>query len=502
MKSLARQADAEDSLAGRTFGMESAYFVALLIPYTVAHGGLLLILNAVYWDDWTVFGHRMATMLSRFETTGSVFNLRGYLHLTMLWVGPWLYRIATFALMFFSGVLLWKILERHARINIDARYAIVLLFLVLPFYNARVALIDFPYTLQYFLFFLGWYLLDKNRPVSLGLFFLSFETNSLLMFYALPMMEWYFRQGNKLDWKAGCVWGLRRIDYALLPFAYWLIKTLHFRPFGVNKGYNESYVLQNLIVGPLMLAMDFARLHMSTVLLILAMIFCLRYLKKLDFGDDDFQRLLLPCGMVALACALIPYWIVGAFPTFIIWTSRHQLLVPLGAALLLTWLLATVFRESRRAAFAFIIAASMAVNVEAYVEFHQDWSKQKELVTLMSRNERIRGADLIVFDDRTANAGDRKYAFYEWNGLMRTAYGDETRFGLNADGIAEYLQGKLDAYFNENYVAKDHVRRANEKAVIVRVDRASHASGMLRSIREFIGDEPRYRLTVAALSHS
>ena len=499
VKSLARQADAEESLARRTFGMESAYFVALLIPYTVAHGGLLLILNAVYWDDWTVFGHRMATMLSRFETTGSVFNLRGYLHLAMLSAGPWLYRIATFALMFFSGVLLWKIIERHARINIDARYAIVLLFLVLPFYNARVALIDFPYTLQYFLFFLGWYLLDKSRPASLVLFFLSFETNSLLVFYALPMMEWYFRSGNKLDLKAGCSWGLRRIDYAVLPFAYWLIKTSHFRPFGVNKGYNESYVLQNLIVGPFMLAMDLMRLHMSIVLLVLALTLCLRHLKKVDFGGDDFHRRLLPCGMVALACALIPYWVVGAFPTFLVWTSRHQLLMPLGTALLLAWLLGRFLRTSRPAAFAFVVAASIAVNVEAYIEFHQDWSKQKELVTLMSRNDRIRDAALIVFDDRTANAGDRKYAFYEWNGLMRMAYGDETRFGLNAGGTAEYLQGKLDAYFNENYVAKDHVRRLNENSVIVRIDPVSRSSGILRSIEEFVRGEPRYLLTVAGI---
>jgi len=82
-----------------------------------------------------------------------MFNLTGYLHVAMLEVGPWIYKVLTFVLMFASGLLLNLILKRHANIATETRFYIILLFLVLPFNIARVALIDFPYTLCYFLFF-------------------------------------------------------------------------------------------------------------------------------------------------------------------------------------------------------------------------------------------------------------------------------------------------------------------------------------------------------------
>ncbi len=82
-----------------------------------------------------------------------MFNLIGYMHIAMLEIGPSIYKVLTFALMFGSGLLLNLILKRHANITKEARFFIVLLFLLLPFNAARVALVVFNYTLCYFLFF-------------------------------------------------------------------------------------------------------------------------------------------------------------------------------------------------------------------------------------------------------------------------------------------------------------------------------------------------------------
>jgi len=494
------RADIKSIPSTRIFGIESSYLVSLLILYGLAHGGLVLVLNAVYWDDWTIRGTNLAAMLQRFETTGSVFNLRGYLHFAMLSAGPWLYKIATFVLMFFTGVLLWKIIERHDWINIDARYTIVLLFLLLPFYSARVALIDFPYTLQYFLFFLAWYLVGKNRLLSLGLFFLSFETNSMLVFYALPMAEWYFRGGNRLNLKKACAWGVRRIDYMGWPFVYWFIKNTYFAPYGFNDGYNGDFALTNLLTAPIVMGADLMRLDASIMLLVVAILLSLRYLKSIHFDDNGPHQRLVFYGVAAFACSVFPYWIVGAAPTFSIWSSRHQLLMPLGVALLVTWLLGRFPQESRKTIFVLIIALSMAVNVKAYIGFYLDWSKQKELVLLMSQNNRIREARLVVFDDRTTNAQNRTYRFHEWNGLMRMAYEDETRFGLGTMWVEEYLRGGYDKYFHESYIAKDHVRQANEKSVVVKIDRASRSSDIFHRIGEIVRGEPSYSLSVAEFS--
>lgn len=496
---IVKPADVRSISSIGLFRIESSYLVSLLVLYVIAHGGIVLVLNAVYWDDWTVRATNIVGMLKRFESTGSMFNLRGYLHFAMLSAGPWLYKIATLVLMFFAGLLLWKIIERHDWINIDARYTIVLLFLVLPFYNARVALIDFPYTLQYFLFFLAWYLLGKNRLLSLGLFFLSFETNSMLVFYSLPIAEWYFRGGNTLNLKSACAWGLRRIDYMVWPFAYWFIKITYFKAFGPNEGYNENYGLRNFLMAPLVMGNDLMHLDVSIVLLVVAILLSLPYLKSIHFDDNEPHRKLLLLGVVAFACSVIPYWLVGAFPTFSTWLSRHQLLMPLGIALQITWLLGRFPQQSRQMIFALIIATSIAVNVKAYIDFYQDWRKQEELVLLMSQNHQIREASLVIFDDHTKNIQNRTYRFYEWNGLMRLAYGDETRFGLDNKGMEEYFRGGYDKHFNERSIAKDHVRQPNEKSVVVKIDRASTSSDIFQRIEEIVRGDPRYSLSVAGL---
>lgn len=142
--------------------------------YLAAHGGIFLILNAVYWDDWTVWNSTPAAVLNEFRQLGSPFNFHGYVHVTMLSLGPWAYRLLTFILMYGTGLLFYKILEFQVWIRSEDRLLLVTLFLIFPFNAARVALIDFPYTLCLFLFFLGWYFIGKNRIASLACFAVSF----------------------------------------------------------------------------------------------------------------------------------------------------------------------------------------------------------------------------------------------------------------------------------------------------------------------------------------
>jgi hypothetical protein len=128
-------------------------------------------------------------------------NFFGYLHLGLLAIGPWIYKILTFVLMFSSGMLLNKIIGRHQSIDKNTRFFIVLLFFILPLNVAQVAMIVFPYTLCYFLFFLAWALMDRHRILALIIFFISFNTNSLLVFYAVPFVDMLYRKGYLSNWK-------------------------------------------------------------------------------------------------------------------------------------------------------------------------------------------------------------------------------------------------------------------------------------------------------------
>src|SRR3546814_13538982 len=109
------------------------------------------------------------------------------------------------------------IVKRTNLVGPFLRINIVLLYLVLPLNFARVAQIDFPYALCYLLFFGAWWLIESKKWVSLLLFFLSFNTNSLLVFYALPAIDTLNRMRNKKElWKISC-W-INLLPFAVLPF--------------------------------------------------------------------------------------------------------------------------------------------------------------------------------------------------------------------------------------------------------------------------------------------
>lgn len=443
--------------------------------YLVAHGGILLIPNAIYWDDWVLYRVDPEIIFDIFRQVGSMFNLIGYLHVAMLEVGPWIYKALTFVLMFASGLLLNLILKRHAFITTETRFFIVLLFLVLPFNMARVTLITFPYTLCYFLFFLAWLLMDRFRIVALALFFLSFNTNSLLVFYAAPVLDMLYRSGNWSSLKSVLRFGIRRIDYMLVPFAYFFIKVYFFSPSGDYKGYNQSYDIRNLIPSAASQYDDLFSIHLSVGLCLFLSLFAFLFIRNKSLIAIEKERIpwrLLVLGLLVFLLGAFPYWILGNVPTFYEWTSRHQLLLPLGSALVIVGALSLNNLIGKIGVISIIIGASLAFNTSNYAALFIDWQKQQQLMHLFAKNAEIERAGLIVFEDKTEhlNALERKYRFYEWNGILEAAFGKETRFGIQRLNLDDYLSGKLDVFFSGKYKAGSFRKDAALPPVLVEVD--------------------------------
>jgi len=472
------------------FGIGFRNFFILLIVYLLAHGGIFLILNSVFWDDWTVYNVNPTMLLNHNAMFGSILRWNAHMNIALLLLGPWIYRVLTFILMFLSGILLWKVLERNDWMSTEDRFLITLLFLVLPLNWARVALVDFPYVLCCFSFYLAWYFIGKNRILALCLFLFSFNTNSLLVFFALPMADWYFRDNKTFDIRKSVTWTLRKLDFVILPFAFWIVKRVYYKPYGSYAGYNEHFSLRNLISSPVNMACDFVHLDVNVFLSICFLIFCMFVIKKKvsDNYKSDGRRMLI-AGSAALACALFPYWILGLAPGFFEWESRHQLLMPLGVALLLTCMLKRLTVDSRRLATAILVSISIAISIQTYCELALDWSKQQELISLFSHDDKIRDAGLVIFVDHTDNARNRVYRFYEWNGLMKYESNNERHFGLNPDELNAYMKGSYDKqYFTSLYNANLHVRQPNQGALIVRIEYADEsakaiATRVMRSIK-------------------
>ena len=124
--------------------------------YIISHLGLFFITDAIYWDGWQIFNTPKEEIFNMFDQAGSFVPFTPYLHAYLLPIGPWTYRILTFVLFFVITYLFDKIILNSKLVNDETRYVLVLFFTILPFNIARVALINFPYTVCLTLFFLAW----------------------------------------------------------------------------------------------------------------------------------------------------------------------------------------------------------------------------------------------------------------------------------------------------------------------------------------------------------
>jgi hypothetical protein len=442
------------------------YALLLCFFYLLAHGGILFIPNAIYWDDWVLYRNEKSVILDMFRQAGSMFNFSGYLHIGLLEIGPWIYKWLTFILMFASGLLLNEVVKRYGTVSETARFFIILLFLILPFNMARIALIDFPYTLCYFMFFLAWALMDRFRLFALVLFFLSFNTNSLLVFYAIPFFDMFYRSGYLNGWRNVIKFGVRHIDYILLPFIYFFIKIYFFSPSGDYENYNEIYSLENIISSARLQYTSTKELFylyknnlfLNVIFTIVTFLLLRSYpISKANHYFKNTASGVL--GIIILLLGVFPYWIVGHTPSFDEWTSRHQILMPLGCSLILVAVWS--YLNASRVFISVIVGISLGYSVATYKDFFFDWQKQQQLISIFAKTPEIKNGCLIVIDDRTIamNAINRSYRFYEWNGIFEVAFGDQKRFGISKQQLPGYLSGEYkDNLFTSNYKAASFKR--------------------------------------------
>ena len=320
----------------------------LLFSYFLSHFGLLLLGNHPFWDDWALVDAPRHEIIETFRELGSFFNFYGLLHVTMLSVGPWFYRIATFILYYGIGYYFFLVLRRTRLLDERKAFMAAVFFLVLPFNQGRGALILFPYTFCLFLFALAWKRLPQNRIPSLLLFFLSFNMNSLLVFYLLPLIDDV--RGFAVKSCSGRLLKPRGLLILLyqyivfrpitffLPFIYFIPKSLLFKPYGYYKGYNEHFSVISLFYSPLdqlrhwggsVLQKDLSSIFVLAVSLVLIVILTTSFRRPL--GP---KIRVLGISLFVLFLGLFPYYVLGHVPTFTEWTSRHQILIPFGFSLL------------------------------------------------------------------------------------------------------------------------------------------------------------------------
>lgn len=471
---------------------ELKFLIFAGVLYTLMHGGILFIPSAVFWDDWVTIGTSRSVTLENYRQAGAFFNLAGYLHIGLTSLGLWSYKIFTFFLMGVSGFFLNAILKRNGAFGVRTRYLIVLLFLLLPFNLARVAMIDFPYSICYSLFFAAWLAMDRYRILAVVLFFLSFNSNSLLVFYALPVLDLLCRTQER--YSVGHLWRffVSRWELFIIPFLYFGMKVTLFKPEGFYAGYNEGYSIRTIPSVVEAQLKDIVNLKINIALVIGIFLPVYYALRKQFFVYPDSRLKFgwtMGVGFLALFMGLIPYWILGYTPTFLEWTSRHQLLMPLGVALIIAALLRRTSEKVQRFLISLSISVCISYGVVGYISFYADWQKQKSILSQFKLDPLVKNSDFVIIDDRAKqyNAIHRNYRFYEWNGMLAHSLGDESRFAVETGDVSAYRNGEFDSYFSSLYKAGTHRRTPGELAVVVTL-----RAGLDKGLSAFISPEIVY----------
>ncbi len=433
--------------------LKDIFFVTLF--YSLAFG-LMLLNDGIFFDDWVLYHVDKESIMSIASQVG------------LPWAGPYYIgvlslnsmiacRIIVFCSYLLAAFFLYEILKKIREISRGERLLVTLFFALFPVNFARITLITSQFSISYFLFFLGLFLLSRyfekrelfTRISALLVLFISFfSLQSLLVFYGVVIVFIAYEERLNIKTIKGFLFlPLRYLDFLAAPVVFWVMKIIFFKPYGLYTGHNEVN-LANLLpaiyklneafntsfIVPLREALQSLNSNypMIIILTLLAGIFAYRtyFVRKDDVEADDF--LLLLFGFLFFIFGVYGYLAVDKMPTSLEWYSRFQILVPLGASFIIVYFVRIIFNNKAGIlVYSLLLVLFTYTNFLGYLNYQKDWFKQLSLMENFKNSEILKNNTSFLFNDKTydLNAGKRTYYFYEYTGLMKLVFGNERRFG-------------------------------------------------------------------------
>ena len=226
----------------------------LIVAVTLVTHGLLLLNDGIYWDDWLWINLPGYTL--NLNNVTSVYSQAGFL--PTYWIHLWLsnvlgFRWVEFVSLALVGILVYSISQETKLFSRCEGLFIALIVIAYPAFQTWIVFSTANYVFYYALFFLAAFLSLKAeksvgvrhyglRIVSLLLFILSYNFNSLLVFYFGFLILLVFFRGRTLSisWRQAVRQSLlHRLDYMLLPFLFWVVKQAFFPRYGIYVNYNQ-----------------------------------------------------------------------------------------------------------------------------------------------------------------------------------------------------------------------------------------------------------------------
>lgn len=462
--------------------------IIIFIIYFISQILFLLNFNAIYWDDWTLFNQDSASIMSQFDMNKAL--IAGYIHIYLFSYENTIliYRILTFFAFFVSALFLMKILKNLSFLDNTSIFYIILIYLLSPVNSAKIALINTPYILFLLIFFLAFYLLTRYlkkegslyyRLIILGLFFFSFLVNSLLVFYAIVLLYLAYTLYDKYTSQTFIqqLFTLfkkflkKYLDFFLLPIVFFLYKTIYLVPEGLYANYNKITIsLKSLLKMIYLLVKSFYTSLIEPIwvslltslwffpLFLLAFFLMYRLLSRYCIPQYKTRDniILVGLGFGIFFLAVFPYTAVGKLPQLIGMESRHQLLVPLGFALIVYFSTIYIFNNRQdiiTRMLHLLIAIFVIQNLYYGYRNHLDWFYQVGIEENIKDSKILREHTTFIVNNDLNNysllSNKRHMGFYEQNGRMKKVFGDDSRLMVeNEKEIEKFKKYKNYKQYN------------------------------------------------------
>lgn len=468
------------------FAEKHGFPIALISAvYTLAWWGLLSFPDAVFWDDWTLFGQDAVSILSHFEAAGAPWA--GFINLFFVSIGPGATRGIVFASSLVALILWYFIMDSVPSISRKQAMLGSAIAGALPLFLAKVAAINTISTIAQAIFLAGWLFFihaGRGKPllkVSLAFIFMlmaGFLYNAFFFLAPAPLIHSLWLERGRLDLTLRFrvlsfgfgIFGTAVIVYLAGPILFPLsgiYSTYRALEFGV-----EQFAFA--VLGVLLVGIFFHQLRGGLGL-------------ETHVGRSETFQVTLFALLVGWL-AVLPYALLGFFPPFQEWQTRYEvnLFMPIGL------LGALFFGKIRRvfplrlatAVSAISLSVALVVSNLSLADFRRDVRKHEYIKSLLIEGSQALEGSYVVFIDQSEslNAMNRNLRFYEWSGLLSEVTGSQTTFGIRGEdphlSYAAYLSGYQEPYLNAvyNYYWRNHAFPAGLSWVIIEESPISRCS--------------------------
>lgn len=424
--------------------------VALVVIYFF--GNILLLLNrGVYWDGRYFFyllENGKFDILWAHLAGVKLFSLYYVIRFVGLFPYPmFAIKVLAFLSWFIAGISLFIVLNKKATLHINEAFFISCSFLLIPSFPVKAELSVLYYSLCNMLFFLGalaYFTAERLHNklltfftylVSGILFFLSFFTNSFLVFYGgflLFALCGEYKNNSEKFITVIKSWIKKNIFFILLPLAFWALKIALGKP---EVAYNEFVFLQgsflsgfikNLwngvsfgffwpLIAPIIILQRKIFAGLFVVTLLITYVLTKHYLKDDTNGEnvDTNKRSLsyIILGIFFFFLGLAPYLAVDKAPHIFGYgfSMRHALLLPLGSSFIILGIILSLIRNKWHAFVQVtLLALFITFSVYNYFALDMDWYRQRAIVEALNKSETssMQKTSTLIISDK---AGGYKY---------------------------------------------------------------------------------------------